>query len=398
MALPTPPSFERIASPPGNSQLLYFTSTSLPADNRGLVFLSDRTGDPNLFFHDFQSGQERQLTQNREGMLKSYVYFDGAPYRGFGKASVSLDAERNLAYYIQGREIRVVDLAGRERTLAELPPRQMTAFTHVSRDGTRLCVPTTDARALDDENPLPAKAPGYDVDTRVQKEGLHSYLRIFDTASGREIETVDVPRAWVTHVQFSPADPRLILYNHEWPQFDCGIRRMWLWDGSRHLQLRQPGGPESGPQRSRHDWTCHEMWERDGSAVIYHGSYFRDTPGRGGRAYIGRLTLDGSEPREIALPAEWTQYGHFTVGQPGQLVSDGYYRTGEEDDSWGGRWLALLNVDWPRGRIEWRPLERHGSSWTSQDAHPHPIIDEGCRSVYFTSDRDGARAVYRTGI
>src|SRR5580698_10178825 len=90
----------------GNDQLLYFTSTSLLADNRGLVFSSDRTGHPNLFFLDSKSGMDRQLTRNTEGHLKSYVYFDGHPYRGFGKASISLDPERGIAYYIQGRENR----------------------------------------------------------------------------------------------------------------------------------------------------------------------------------------------------------------------------------------------------------------------------------------------------
>ena len=36
----------------------------------------------------------------------------------FGKASVSLDPENGLAYFIESRELKVVDLAGRTRTLA----------------------------------------------------------------------------------------------------------------------------------------------------------------------------------------------------------------------------------------------------------------------------------------
>ena len=135
------------AGPPANDQLLYFTSTSLLADDRRLVFLSDRTGHPNVFLRDTKTGEERQLTRNDEGWLKSYVYFDGQPYRGFGRASVSVDPERGVVYFIQGRKICAVDTQGRQRVLAEYPEGQMTAFTHVSADGTRLCVPTTDARA-----------------------------------------------------------------------------------------------------------------------------------------------------------------------------------------------------------------------------------------------------------
>jgi hypothetical protein len=98
-----------------NEQLLYFTSTSLTTDDRRLVVMSDRTGHPNLFDRDLVTGAERQLTHNAEGHLKSYVYFFGEPYRGFGKASVSLHAPSGTLYYLQGREIRRVD--------ADLPER-----------------------------------------------------------------------------------------------------------------------------------------------------------------------------------------------------------------------------------------------------------------------------------
>jgi len=139
---------ERITrQPEADEQLLYFTSTSLTADDRRLVFISDRTGHPNLFDRDLDTGEERQLTRNAEGHLKSYVYFHGEPYRGLGKASVSLHAPSGTVYYLNGREIRKVGLEGKERTLAEYPFGQMTAFTHVSSDGKRLCVPTTDSRA-----------------------------------------------------------------------------------------------------------------------------------------------------------------------------------------------------------------------------------------------------------
>ncbi len=379
---------ERVSGhPESNEQLLYFTSNSLLADDRRIVLISDRTGDYNLFLRDMITGDECQLTDNREGFLKSHVYFDGQPYRGLGRASVSLDGERGVAYYIQGREIRVVDMQGNMRPFALLPTEQMTTFTHVSEDGTRLVVPTTDAYALDGDNLLAGK-PEYDIDDRVQMNGLSSYLHIYDTATGREVDCVIVPRCWISHAQFAPLDRGTLLYNHEWPS-DCGVRRMWLWDGAKHLMLRPENLAEG---RSRGDWTCHEMWERDGLSIIYHGTYVD------GRGYVGRVRPDGSDLREITFPDGWTQYGHFTVGQPNWLVTDGYYR--QEGDGTGehGEWIALLHMDWDAGKIDWIPLEKSGSSWGSQDAHPHPIFDHAGRAVYFTSDRGGKRAAYRIDI
>ncbi len=374
---------QRITAPStGNNQLLYFTSPSLTVDDLRLVFISDRTGHPNLFLREILSGRETPLTDNHNGTLRSYVYFDGTPLKGLGKASLSLDPKSRRVFYIQDREIRWVGPDGRSGVLNELPADQITAFTHVSADGSRLCVPTTDAAALG--NPADGQIkPSTEIDARIRTLGLKSYLRAFDTITGTELAAEPVAGAWITHVQFSPLDRQLILYNHEWCA-DSGFRRMWIWDGKRHRPLRSE---RDGRQRS--DWTCHEMWERDGSAVIYHGNYAN------GPSYIGRVNPDGSDPIEIPLPSDWKRYGHFTVGSPGELVTDGYLETPDDAPGWAGAWISRLKVDWSARQIEWFPLVRHGSSWSSQDAHPHPVFDHAGDSIWFTSDVSGQRAVYR---
>ncbi len=374
---------ERVtANPAANEQLLYFTSSSLSGNDTRLVFISDRTGHPNLFARDLISCVDTRLTNNTEGFLKSYVYFDGTPYCGFGKASVSLHPESGTVYYIQGREIRKVEADGRETTLAQYPDGQMTAFTHVSSDGKLLCVPTTDARALDGDKQLSGR-PEYGIDERVRSEGLSSYLRVYDTDTGVELVCERVQNCWITHVQFCPTNNNHILYNHEWPS-DCGIRRMWLFDGARHIRLRT-----EVEGRSRKDWACHEMWERDGSAIIYHGGY------AGGVTFIGRVLPDGTGNREISLPDGYKRYGHFTVGDTNRLVSDGYYEEAGDRKSDGGDWISLVDVNWEDCTVRWSPLCRNSSSWNSQDDHPHPILDHKNNYAYFTSDREGKRAVYR---
>lgn len=53
---------------------LYFTSHSVTADNRWLVFLSERDGHPNIYAIDRGDGGIRRLSKNRDGLLRSYVY------------------------------------------------------------------------------------------------------------------------------------------------------------------------------------------------------------------------------------------------------------------------------------------------------------------------------------
>jgi len=103
------------------------------------------------------------------------------------------------------------------------------------------------------------------------------------------------------------------------------------------------------------------MWERDGSAIIYHGSYANKV------SYIGKVNPDGTNLVEIALPAQWNRYGHFTVGRPGWLVTDGCYFQPEDPKRWGGSWISVLRVDWKAKTYQWMPLCLNGSSWKSQD-------------------------------
>ena len=101
---------------------------------------------------------------------------------------------------------------------------------------------------------------------------------------------------------------------------------------------------------------------------------------------------------EIALPKMWKRYGHFTVGHPGELVSDGYYEQPDDPRAGHGAWICRVMVDWAAGKLAWQPLCRSGSSWKSQDSHPHPIFNHAADAVYFTSDQDGHRAAWRIAV
>ena len=123
----------------------------------------------------------------------------------------------------------------------------------MSADGRLICIPTVDKRAFESDElgkkefQNLAANPSTTIDRRVQDEGLSSYLNIYDTETGRLDKRQRVERAWITHVQFSPLDSNLILYNHEWPVADCGIRRMWMWDGTHHHRMRQEGRAGAAP-------------------------------------------------------------------------------------------------------------------------------------------------------
>ena len=379
----------RLTDCAGNDQLLYFTTNSLTADDRQVVFLSDRdSDDPNLFCLDRAAGQAVQLTENQRGYLESYVYFDGNR-AGLGKASMSLHAASGDLYYLQGRpdgvaEVRRVNVHTLETAvLAELPVDHVTAFTHVSEDNRWLCVPTIHESAFAE-----ARRNPHGITPRVDRLGLRSAMRFIRTdGSGHEVRWLEP--GWVTHVQFHPRKAGCLLYNHEWCA-DSGIRRMWLYDDGTVTRLRPEGHNRDGSRRSATDWTCHEMWQRDGSAIIYHGT-------RGDVPYLGAVGATATDHVELAFPERWVRYGHFTVSSdPTLLVTDGYVEVAGAPPSSRrqGQWISLVRADWQGGKVSWLPLCEHGSSWQSQDAHPHPIFAHGDREILFTSDVHGNRAIY----
>ncbi len=386
-----------------DTQLLYFTCSSLSRDDKRIFLLSDRNGSPNVWVKELCTGEERMLTDNKKGILKSYVYFDGTFNEGLGKASVSLDCINNVIFYIQDDKICKVDLDGNITVLNHVPDGRMTAFTHASADGKRLCVPMTDGRCLDFDPETEGsgldKRPVYNIDGRVQEENLNSYLCVYDTETGELLFEKTVPKCWITHVQFNPANPEIIMYNHEWPSFACGIRRIWIYDHSTDeiRRIRTEGndtlGNPRGYARNAEDWVCHEMWSDDGKTIIYHGGY------ENGPAMVGKYDMESGKYWEIALPDDYNAYGHFLMDHLGNLVCDGYFKypwevkkvrenstdNGPDPHKKDAEYICKVLPDWEAGVLNWVPLCKHESDWLGQDAHPHPIYSHTGDRVFFNS-------------
>jgi hypothetical protein len=125
--------------------------------------------------------------------------------------------------------------------------------------------------------------------------------------------------------------------------------------------------------------------------VIYHGAF----RGRNDDAhFIGVIGLDGS-CREYVLRVNFAAYGHYTTGLNwDELITDGGYCPAERERN--GRFLSLVRLT--EAGPEWTLLCEHGSSWTSQDSHPHPIFNHAGDAIFFTSDHDGKRSVYRIDV
>jgi hypothetical protein len=361
----------------------YFTGPAVTADGSRLVFISDRTGNPNLFSLDMQTGEILQLTDNRYGTLRQYV-FSWGNLNGFGKSSVVLNARTGNVYFMQGRQVRRVNaFTGEQHAIAELPPGWVTSFTHVSADDRLLCIPLLPEAAFagSEEVTIRTHYPRgfHHISERARQQELHSELLVIRT-DGTSAGVWGRQRSWITHVQFNPVDPRWLLFNNEAIGDKPGDQRMWLCDGETGAITKVRPQPMEG-----RFWISHENWSMDGTKVFYHGGAGQADGSM--RFFFGTCDRSGSQWNETFLrPEEVKGVGHFTEHpQPGHVLTDGYFGDSKTImDCWRDE----------DGYARWQPVCRHGSNWIYQDDHPHPIWSPGAQILIFSSSKEGVGNVY----
>ena len=404
-----------------NAQHLYFTGTSLTADDTQLIVIGDRDRpargpyDPdaalNVFVVDVETGDSVRLTDNDVGVARSYVYFGGHRGRGIAPGTVAFDPATRRVFFVQDRTIRRVGIdGGAADVLAELPASVVPGYAAVSGHGERYLVPIIDEAAFADLHA---------IDQTVRELGLVGHILVYETSTGALVDDIAIPGGWVTHAQFRPGDPTALLFNHEWAE-GSGHRRLWLRVGTRTRPLRGSEPARTDGPIDAADDVDHESWTPDGSAIVYHGTYRARGP-MAGRSFVGRVTMADGAVTEVAFPAGFSRYGHLAARDGETLVTDGIAEPNAPDgETWaaagrvdrgagtirldgadappeddGGRWITRIDVDWANRRMVCHPIVEHGSSWSSQDDHPHPIFDHRGTSAIFTSDRDGRRNVVR---
>jgi hypothetical protein len=357
-------------------QHLYFTSPSVTDDDRWLVILSERTGDPNLFVIDRTGGELRQVSDNRAGLLHAYVYPYGGD-SGLSKASPSLDADSGTIAWVQDHAVwtaRVGDTFEPARRVAALPGRMVSGFTHVSKGGEFACVPVAAPEAFTQKT-TGQGGQMWAAFQAFRDQGLESLILVIDLRTGETVDVLSMP-FWVTHVVFCPTDPSRIIFNQE----GGGIvsQRTWCWQRSAPgVPRSKVGGRPLYPQPAS-EWMSHENYDRSGDFIIAHGGkrgdqgkiehkeiWFdkRDFDGR----LLGRYTTDGTGTGHAVMGTD----GETVVMDPPQYIWTWNMRTGET-----------------------KILCEHGSSAREQDCHVHPVMTADQKGVVFTSDRAGVADVY----
>lgn len=372
----------RWTASPEKDQHLYFTSPSVTVDDRWMMIISERTGDPNLFAVDRISGELHPVSANNAGLLHAYVYPCGGD-TGLSKASPSLDAHSGTVVWVQDHAVwtaRIGDHGKPARRVCDLPgnPPMVSGFTHVSKGGDLACVPVAPPEAFAETTDGQGSQMS-EAYRAFNQLGLESLILVIDLQAAKVVDELAMP-FWVTHVVFCPADPSRIIFCQE----GGGIvsQRTWAWQRQAPGVARSKvGGRPLYPQPAS-EWMSHENYEPTGRFIIAHGG-----KRSGKQGHIGNIAHE-----EI-----WFDKRDFAGKLLGRYTTDG---TGTGHAVMGTDGLTVV-MDPPEYIWTWNMetgqtniLCEHGSSAREQDCHVHPVMTFDQKGVTFTSDREGVANVY----
>ncbi|MBK9138583.1 MAG: PD40 domain-containing protein [Verrucomicrobia bacterium] len=252
---------------------LYFHFSNFTADNRHLLFVSDRTGSTQLFRWEVETGRVVQLTEDR---------------RIAARSACPDHTDANRVYVVRGQEVLALSVTdGATRRVGEIPGPLIGGVQGLTLSG-----------------------DGQWLALSKQRDAANWEIGLLHTSTG-EYRTVLTQGFRIGHVQHSPTDP-LIFY--VWETGGIAPQRTWLVNadgtGNRPFYARTNPADWFTPLK---EWITHEAWvtgtgemtlindklgvmlaSKDGQArMVREGRYWHGAASHDGQ----RIVLDDFEGR-----------------------------------------------------------------------------------------------------
>ena len=207
---------------------------------------------------------------------------------------------------------------------------------------------------------------------------------VFTNLKTGESRTNGYQYAWLNHLQFSPADPNLLLYCHEgtWHEVD----RIWT--------IRTHGSE----QRLRHKRSMdmeiagHEFWSLDGKTIWFD----LQTP-RSQEFWLGGVDIASGKTSRYKIERDWWSV-HYNVSRDGTLFAGDGGDPGQVAFAKDGAWINLFRPQ-PDGAISRERLVNMGKqNYYGGNGEPNVSITPDNKWVVFRSNMHGPTHVYAVEI
>lgn len=376
----------QLSSEPG-SESLYFNLNPFTPDGRKMVI----TTPHGISLMDLQTADLEQIATGAVhiimvGHKTGSIYY--TTMNSNGRFVMALDpvtrATRQVATLARGQTVATVNsdetlLAG---TIVERPAGAAVNFNQDGGPNAR-----TDVATQDDQRRNKARR----IDERFAE---HDPMELFflNIQTG-ELKTYNRCNDWLNHLQFSPTDPKLLLFCHEGPWHK--VDRIWTIrsDGTQLTKIHQ--------RTMAMEIAGHEFFSGDGKTIWYD----LQTP-RGEDFWVGGYEIATGKRTWYHLQRnEWSV--HFNVSPDGTLFSG----DGGDDrmvaHAPDGKWLYLFHpemlADLSGPEINSAELVHpgvfHAEKLVNMTKHdyalePNAMFSPDMKWLIFRSNMSGASQVY----
>jgi oligogalacturonide lyase len=246
-----------------------------PETRHRVIRLSREPGTTKLYFHQnaFTAGGDKMLVTTRQGLATIALANPREPELVVeGRAMQAVVAPRSRqVFYTRENTILATHLDTREtREITSLPAEwRWGSGLALNADETLLAGSMVEGGAPPSgrASSQPAELPG-DVWKPAQRRSLEERwamrlpMQLYTVhVDSRELKTFQSSTDWLNHVQFSPADPALLMFCHEGP-----------WHKVDRIWTIRPDGSEVRKIHSRSmemEIAGHEFFSPDGKVIWY---------------------------------------------------------------------------------------------------------------------------------
>lgn len=317
----------RLTGPEGEHRSFYFHNdpfipASTPGENDLMVYYGDEPDSPGnreqggwprrqLFVMDLATGESVQVTRHPSPISGEIV-----------------GSQREEVFYQSRDSVFSTHVrTGETRLVFVFPDSIRGQVTTLNADESKLAGVASGEEKLDLLRRMPRKG---DYFTAIFEARLPHTLFTIDVEKG-EFQEIFSDTAWLNHVQFSPADPDLLMFCHEGPWHL--LDRIWTIDIKDTV-------PRLMHRRTVHrEIAGHEFFGPDGKTI-----WFDLQIPRGETFYLAGLDLATGEEKRYAMARdEWSI--HFNIAPDRRLFAGDGGDSSQVARAKDGMWIYLFTPD-----------------------------------------------------
>jgi oligogalacturonide lyase len=304
-----------------------------------IIRLTREPGSASLYFHQngYTADGRKMIYTTADGIsaldLKS---LDSRPVvKGRVRVIVTGRKSQNIYYMKEGAVYSTDADTGATRRIAELPRRGSVATVNADETllaGTYIEGSEPDYNPNRPQQPQQLDQPPNKGKMMEDRLAARLPMALFTISTNKgEVKIIHKSTDWLNHLQFSPADPDLLMFCHEGPWHK--VERIWTIraDGTRLTKVHN--------RTMAMEIFGHEFWSPDGKTIWYD----LQTP-RGEVFWLAGYNIESGERTWYHLERnEWSI--HFNASPDGSLFAGDGGDEGQVARARDGKWIYLYRPE-----------------------------------------------------